>query len=176
MNHSNWLRNMLPSSRINGQLPILIWNQSIRIRLSTIPTFEQPGFAFRYRSETVSNKKFLARLVHGLFVGIQSEETLFRIYVQDKKKIYITRKQEFNQYQRELLPNVASLLDGLSRQSERELNHNMEGYAEEVLVKAFEAFASTLPTTPFNNHGEQQLFRSLRFGNRLPTSFQEALR
>ena len=79
MNHANWLRNRLPSSRIENRIPILMWNPSTAIQFSKVPLFGQPGFAFKYLADTVPNKTFLPRSVHAHFVGMASDTTYFAL-------------------------------------------------------------------------------------------------
>lgn len=45
MNHSNWLRNWLPFSRIDNNIPILLWDSSKKVEFSKVPVFGLPGFA-----------------------------------------------------------------------------------------------------------------------------------
>ena len=149
MNHSNWSRNCLPSSRIQDQIPILLWDPSTNIQFSQVPVFGQPGFAFKYRSETVPNKKFPARSVHCHFLGMRSDKTIIRVYVPESKSVVLTRIQDFRQYSDETLPGVASIIDGLSRQAELEGVRNSNGQAEYVLLKALQLFLSS--TNPSNS-------------------------
>lgn len=52
MNHGNWLRNRLPSERILGNIPMLLWDAKTRINFGTLPIFGQEGFAFLYTPST----------------------------------------------------------------------------------------------------------------------------
>ena len=177
MNHANWLRNRLPSTRIQNQIPILIWNPSTSIQFSKVPVFGQPGFAFEYRADTVPNKKFLARSVHGHFVGMASDATLLRVYVPETKTVMLTRAQDFRAYEDEKLPGVASILDGLSRQSEIEGIQDTDGQAEDVLLKALQVFhTSTNPSRSLpDTSGAYRLFRSSKAKSFLPSSFNDAI-
>ena len=177
MNHACWLRNRLLSDHINGNIPILVWKPTTRVRLSTVPTFGQPGFAFLYRSKTTPHKKILARSVHGHFVGIHSDMTLPRVYVPESKKVILTRTQDFIQYGEEKLAGVASLLDDLSRQSDIETNIGQDGIAEALLTKAFQAHLTSLnPPLYYGNRSRGRNFtRRMRMDPNVPRSFQEAI-
>lgn len=143
MHHANWLRNRLLSTLIQGDIPILLWQPRTRMHFNKVPVNGQPRFAFRYRSESVRNKRFLVRSVHGNFVGMESDETLFRIYVPETNSITLTRVQDFRLYRHEKLAGVAFLLDGLARQSAIESLDNSDRQAEDVLMRAFHAYAYT---------------------------------
>lgn len=94
----------------------------------------------------------------------------------ETKSIILTRAQDFRPFSEEKLPGVSSLLEGLARQSEVDSLNNSDGEAEEVLIRAFHAFAANLPADNFRNRGSRrQLQRSLRVDVRLPRSFKEAI-
>ena len=177
MSHANWLRNRLPSSRIENQIPILMWNPSTSIQFSKVPLFGQPGFAFKYRSDTVPNKKFLARSVHAHFVGMESDTTILRVYVPETKSVMLTRAKDFRPYEKEQLPGVASILDGLARQTEIEGIDNSDGQEEDVLIKAFNIFCpTTLPLhTSLIKPRNQTMSRSSKPDSRIPSSFHNAI-
>ena len=177
MNHACWLRNRLPSDHINGNIPVLVWKPTTRVRLSTVPTFGQPGFAFLYRSNSMLHKKFLARSVHGQFVGMHIDMTLLRVYVPESKKVYLIRTQDFRQYEEEKLPGVASLLDGLSRQSDTETSIGQHGIAESLLTGAFQVHLTSLnPALYYGNRSRGwNLTRRMRMEPNVPRSFQEAI-
>ena len=164
MSHSNWLRNRLPSSRIENQIPILMWNPSTSIQFSKVPLFVQPGFAFKYRSDTVPNKTFLARPVafHAHFVGMESDTTILRVYVPETKSVMLTRAQDFRPYKKKQLLGVASILDGLARQTEIEGIDNSDEQAEDVPMKALNIFCpTTLPLhTPLIKPRNETMSRS----------------
>lgn len=85
--HANWLRNRLPSSRIQDKLPTLAWSPSTRINYAPLNPFGQTGFAFVYRSSTVARKKVLPRSEFGNFVGVQGDERLKRIFIPSRNTI-----------------------------------------------------------------------------------------
>lgn len=163
MNHANWLGNRLPSTRIQNQIPILMWNTSISIQFSKVPVFGHPVFAIKYRADTVPNKKFLAQSIHAHFVGMESDAKLFRVHVPETKTVMLKRAQYFCCYEDEKLPGVASILDVLSRQTEIEEIQNTDVQAEYVLMKTFNIFSP--PTLLQGIHrikpGNQSLLRSL---------------
>lgn len=56
INHGNWVRNRLPSSSVNNNIPIFLWGASATLSFSDLPTFVKKGFSFLYQSETRLNK------------------------------------------------------------------------------------------------------------------------
>lgn len=172
MHHGNWLRNRLPSDRIQGNIPILSWNNRTRIDFENLPTFGQHGFAFLYQPHTRRNRKLSARSAHGQFVGLESDQVLYRIYLPETKRIIITRCQDFHACTSQQLPGVSSLLDGIARQSELEASSNaQDGIAEDILAQAFHIYR---PSLSFHSPTA-----SIAKGNlkdpRLPRTFKEAL-
>lgn len=163
MHHGNWLRNRLPSGRIEGDIPIIRWDSSTKINFKTLPIFGQKGYAFIYTSNTLPRKKLSARALLGHFVGLQSDETLLRIYVPEQKRVHLTRAQDFKIIPKEKLPSISTLLDGLSRQIQSNLT-NDEPY-EEALIQAFLSFRVPLTYAALS-----------RLDHRLPRSFKEAIK
>ncbi len=56
--HGNWLRNWLPSSRINGSIPIKRWDETIRIDYKSLIEFGTKCFAFITRATGHEVKSF----------------------------------------------------------------------------------------------------------------------
>ena len=165
MHHANWLRNRLPSERLARNLPILAWDSRTRLSYN-IPAFGDTGFAYLYQPDTRANKKLSPRSAHGHFVGMESDETLYRIYVPSTRRIIITRAQDFHSCNTTTLPGVATLLDGIARQNELLQNHTLD----DTLVQAFLTHRSSLlstdaPTTHATKYWQDHL---------LPRSFAEA--
>ena len=170
MNHGNWLRNRLPSERIGGNIPILEWNPYTRVSFENIPKFGESGFAFVYRSSTAKGKKLLPRAIHGQFVGMESECSLFRIYISSMKRILKVRANDFKICSQTQLPGVSALLDGISRQMNIEDELCQEGIAEEILAQAFQCFRVPLREIICNSA------RRNRKDPRLPKNFDDAIR
>lgn len=144
MLHGIWQPNVLPSSHIGGRLPILAWNPREIVSFNNIPKFGEHFIAFLYQSPARPNKKLSTRALDGKFVGLESKATLFRIFVLEAYHIIITRCSNFLIFRNDKFPGVASLLDGISKQSELEINHITERLAEEVLSHAFSAYRTQL--------------------------------
>lgn len=87
MRHGNWLRSRLPSSQINGNIPIFLWKQSTYINLGKIPYFGQIGYAFIYIPATAPNKKIIDRFIHSHFIGMESDERLCNIYISETNEV-----------------------------------------------------------------------------------------
>ena len=170
MHHGNRLRNRLPSDRIGGDIPILKWNPNTQIKLGSLPEFGENSFAFVYRPGTARHKKFLLRSIHGQFVGMESDTSLFRIYVPYMKKILKVRTHYFRVCKSEQLPGISSLLDGIARQSELEVEPEDEYFAEDVLAQAFQAF-----TIPLRDALSCASSKRTHVDHRIPKSFMEAL-
>ena len=117
MNHGNWLRNRLPSSRIHNGIPLLQRDSTTKLKYKDLPIFGQQRFTFLYQPHSRPNRKFSAPAIHGHFVGMESDSTLYRIFTPTTNKVIITRRQDFRICVHEKLPCVSALLDGISRQS-----------------------------------------------------------
>lgn len=105
-------------------------------------------------------------------MGLKSDQTSYHIYLPESKRIIITRSQYFHICKSQQLPGVASLLDGISRQSELEApNGEPNGNAEDIIPQAFHAYRFSLfrllPTAGFTKGNLKD--------HRLPRSFKEAL-
>lgn len=59
--HANWLRNRLPEIRINGEIPIQLWDSKAQVKYSNLLEFDATGFVIIYRDDTISDKKFFPR-------------------------------------------------------------------------------------------------------------------
>ena len=118
ISHANWLRNRLPAGRVNLQVPYTIW-YGTKPNLSTLIPFGTPGYAFRYRSESTPGKRFRPRTIKGFFVGMDSDNTLLRIYHPDSKEVRPCRAADFTVIkEQQALPSFDDLLDGISRRQE----------------------------------------------------------
>ena len=167
MNHGNWLRNRLPSSRIHNGIPLLQWDSTAKLKYKDLLVFGQQGFSFLYQPHFRPNRKFSARAIHGHFVAMESGSTLYRIFTPSTNKVIVTRRQDFRICVNEKLPGVSALLDGISRQSELEQDSMS---TEDALSQAFQAFRLSLShTLPVVHHAKNN-FRDPR----LPKSFKKS--
>lgn len=123
MTHGNWLRTLFTCARSNVDLTILAWKSNTTLKLD-IPIFGHTGLAFVYRSDTVPNLRFIARLTHGHFVGIHYDARLFRLLETHSNNMLIKRLADFKTFRSEPLPGLTSLLDILSRKSYQEKLEN----------------------------------------------------
>ena len=94
MPHANWLRNRLPRSRINMEIPYTRW-YGTKSDFTTLLKFGTEGHALIYRSHKVADKLRLPRSLQGFLVGRDSDSTLYRIYVPRKQSIVVCRTREF---------------------------------------------------------------------------------
>jgi len=116
ISHANWLRNRLPAQRIGLEIPYTAWTNK-RPDVTPLLRFGQPGYAFQYRPSTTKGKKFLPRTVFGHFVGMQSENTLYRIFIPSSSSIYTCRQNDFKVINKDTeLPSFSSLMENLSHQ------------------------------------------------------------
>lgn len=93
LKHSNWLRNRSPSSRIDGEIPILRWENSARVDFKSFLDFGQPGYGCVYRSSTTAGKMLLPRSMLCHFVGMDSDTKIIRTYVPALKDISLSAEQ-----------------------------------------------------------------------------------
>ena len=120
ISHSNWLRNRLPSKRIDLKIPYTLWYDK-RPDMSIHLKFSQPGYAFQYRPSTVKGKKFLPRTLFGHFVGMHSENSLYLIYHPSTNKLSLCRKADFTVFKYKVnLPPFSTLMDYISKQRQLE--------------------------------------------------------
>lgn len=89
--HADWLRNRVPSSRINGDIPILRCNGNVKIYFSTLLKFGQPGFAVIYRSHTTAEKKLLPRYEYWRFFAVEGDCRIICVYIPSAQHIRIVR-------------------------------------------------------------------------------------
>lgn len=173
MNHSNWLRNRLPSDRIIGNIPVLLWNSRTRVNFKSLPIFGQRGFAFLYQSATRPSKKLFARAAHGNFVGLESDQTLYRICIPANRSIILIRAQDFKLCSRNQLPGVSSLNDKISRQNNLDHTHGSNGgHLEDLLTQAFSVYRLPLRRVLFHAGAS----RKRNQNSLLPRSFHEAVK
>jgi len=167
MRHGNWLRNRLPSERIEGRIPILEWKPTTKVSFEGIPSFGEQGFAFLYTSNTKPRKKLAARSVPAYFVGLHSEQTLLRVYVPETKRIILVRRGDFRPVGNSKLPGIETLIDGLSKQSLIEVEEEVDGQAEEGLQQAFQMEQNAMQSF----HTQKRKL----FDARVPRNFTEAI-
>ncbi len=137
--HANWLRNRLPASRIDNEIPIMRWKSNARIDYESRLEIRSPGFPFIYYSETSSGKKLLPRTQFGHFVGMESDTRLIKVFFPLTKSFKIIRRTDFRKYEGDPLPGVEALLDGIARQVEAEERLQTETNAEAMLIQSFMA-------------------------------------
>lgn len=145
ISHSNWLRNRLPSQRINMEVPFTKWFGTKPDLSSTIP-FGTKGYAFQYRTSNIKGKKFLPRSVFGHFVGMESPNALYRIFVPSQGTINICRKTDFKLLTNESpLPSFLELTSDMSRQRQLEEINQSDPTVEEVLSTSYFTHYSQIP-------------------------------
>ena len=169
--HANWLRNRLPASRIQGAIPIRSWDPKSRVDYTSLLEVGTPGFAFIYRKQNVSGKKFLPRSVFGYFVGMASETVLLLIFIPQTKAFIQVRRNDFRKYDGTDLPGVEALLDGIARQVEKE---RTEGDSKNIWED--EENNALLIDAFVDNHAllTRCLATKKKFDPNVPRSFNEA--
>lgn len=50
MSHGTWLRNRLPSKRMDGNIPLILWDARTKISFNNIPYFEQQEVSYIYQA------------------------------------------------------------------------------------------------------------------------------
>ena len=64
--------------------------------------------------------------MYGHFVGMENNTRLYRVFIPNTKKIAIVRKDDFKIAQRDQLPGISALLDGIARQVAEEEQGGIE--------------------------------------------------
>lgn len=145
MHHANWLRNRLPPYPIDGKVPLKLFDSNARLNMQHVLKWGQPGFAFIYCSQTQPQKKFLPRAMLGYFVGMHSDTKTYRVYVPSKNTIIFTGAADFKPQKKDELPDIATLLDGITRQRQIDEVNNVDSEAEEHLARNVVAFVAKAP-------------------------------
>ncbi len=115
------------------------WKSNVRIDYESRLEFSSPGFAFIYYSETSRGKKLLPRTQFGHFVGMESEASLIKVFIPNKKSFKIIRRTDFRKYEGDPLPGVEALLDGIAKQVLAEERLQKVTNAKAMLTQAFMA-------------------------------------
>lgn len=116
LHHANWLRNGLPCSSIDDDLPQLLWNPHTNISFASIYSFGTFRYAFVYYTKTVT-RKLEPRAEACLFVDRESDSTLAQVYISSSQTVRKVRLHDFHELRPSLLPSISALLDVLSRET-----------------------------------------------------------
>lgn len=74
------------------------------------------GYAFEYKPPTVTGKKLLPRSVFSFFVGMESANRLYRIFVPSAGLVKLCRIADFKILRQDTsLPSIHTLLEDLAR-------------------------------------------------------------
>lgn len=106
----------------------------------------QHGFALLYQSDTRSNKKLSERAIPGHILRLDSDESLYRVLIQDKEKFHCIGYQVLRLRSLGKLMSVSDLLDGLSRQHELKTGEILN-----FMQKKYRYRPSTPVRFPFNS-------------------------
>lgn len=175
LSHANWLRNRLPASRINGEIPILNWDPRTIIDFSKLHIFGQTGYSFIYRSSAAAGSKLLPRSHFSRFIGVESDRILLRVYVPEFNTVRVVRNADFHVISRNSLPSVTSLIDGLSRQRRMEESLNQEeSNTEEDLIRCMSSINLANPIVHYSTKSLGKSFLGVTDGPPLPRSFATA--
>lgn len=135
LKNTKWLRNRPLSSRVNGYIPIQLWDPSIVIDFPSLLIFSQPGFAFIYRPQAEQAEKLKPSSEPGHFIGIESDTRLIRVYTPESESVKFIRKAEFTTIRNKKLPINSSLLDFLAWKHEIEVSNGdrMDSRQENII-------------------------------------------
>lgn len=148
--NENWLRNRLPSSHINEDIPIHRSDKKTLIDLKNLLPFGQPGYAFIYYPHTQPGKKLLPRSDLCHFFGMESDIRLVRMYVPANNTVRIVRPKDFHPLKGNRIPDVSSLIDGLASQKELEGQRNTPLHPEvDVEERLVQTMLAIYHKTPF---------------------------
>lgn len=81
-------------------------------------TFDQPWFAFIYRSHLEQGKKLKRRSKIGPFVGMESAARLTGVYISESESVRVIRRAGFTNISNGMLQRASSLVDSFARQHE----------------------------------------------------------
>lgn len=185
LTHANWLRNRLPSSRINFSIPLQKWNPSSRIQFKSFPKFGAAGYAFIYYPKTTKTRKLLPRSELANFLGVEGDERMIRVFVPETKTIRRLRRADFHVSKNSPLPSVSSLLDGIARQriikeEQHQQTSNDQPEVEELLqatlasVKLNNSLSTPIPFSLTSRLVPHKTYLGVSDGPELPTSFDSA--
>lgn len=137
ISNRNWIRNCLSNSRSGMKNKEWFGKEP---EFSNSLKFGQKDHAYINRSDTAMKTKLLPWSLKGHFVGIQSTQTLYRVYIPSTKRVIIVRQREFkvSNYN---LPSTKMLLhfSCLGRtEAEKQINeedeHNLDPALAHCLV------------------------------------------
>ncbi len=134
IHHAKWLRNRLPDSRIDNEIPIMHRKSNARIDHESLLEFRSPRFASIYYSETSRGQKLLPRTQFG-------DLSRYSFSTQIHSRLFVTQtfaSTKVTHYQVPL-PGVEAFLDGIAKQFEVEERLQKEAKAEAMLIQAFMA-------------------------------------
>lgn len=145
ISHADWLRNRFSASRIVLQVPCKLWfNQEPNFR--PVLKFGQPGYAFQYRLDSYASKKALAKEIFGHFVGMQTENVLYRIYSLTLQSMHpmLSCWRLYSPKQNAQVSTFSIVLDQISkRRVLEEVECVQESHCESVSLNVFILFMLT---------------------------------
>lgn len=183
LSHANWLRNRLPSSRINLSIPLQQWDKNAKIQFKPVPEFGSAGFAFIYYPKTMNAKKLLPRSEAAHFLGMEGDQRMIRVFIPDTNKIRKMRLADFHINKNSPLPSVSALLDGIARQRVIEEEENIDSDQPETLLQSTLAclqLSDQLFSTPkspsvlSSRMVPHKTYTGISDGPPLPSSFKDA--
>lgn len=138
ISHSSWLRSRLPSKWVSKEIPHKIWYNH-QPDLSTILAFITKALAFHYRP---NGKKFQTQTLSDHFVGMESDHTLYRIYVLTLNKVQTCRKRNFKVLKDyTILPlfdtftNIISHQRPIAENEQKEEVYSAEGFSNQCFTR-----------------------------------------
>lgn len=145
IHHPNGLRNRSPSTRIDNDIPLLLWNPHQQTSFRDLLPFGQHGYSFVYRSHTSMNKKCLPRSILSHFVGQENDSRLIRVFIPADNWVHIIRRVDFHptsdKSDEEQLPSFQTLIDGISLEMDLDGPNSIQQDGDDALMRSLSAIS-----------------------------------
>lgn len=109
LGHVNWFLNLLPSTRINFNIPLLLWYLYTRIEFKSLLDFGATVYEFIFYPLTGSYTNLMPRSEFSRLVCMESDERLARVFVPARSTEQKVRLAEFHAAKEAPLPSVSSI-------------------------------------------------------------------
>ncbi len=143
--YGNWLGSRLSASRIDGEIPLKLWNPEARINYTKLLEFGTSVFAYIYRDDNIKGNKLLPRSVFACFVRMASDFVLIKVFIPQTEFILHLRMNEFRIQDKTGLPGAEILLDGIAKPLAKEQEEAKAILQEAHLVNEILSTYTPLP-------------------------------
>lgn len=159
----NWLRNRIPSTSRYKRIYLRIEKPALR----NVLKFGQWRYAFECKSDKVRGKKLLPRSLFSHFVGKESAESLYRVYIPSRTTITLCRVADFTTLNENTsLTSMATLLDNLSTRRVFEEHNTNIAAATDSKDTLFRYMFTMHSQTSFSGKEDQNQIKGLSYSYR----------